>query len=137
MTYTILFAVVCIVVFVFVKFILPRMLAQRKIKKPDKSLSYDDQGIEVAILSWFHDQPLCKIPASDIITLYEIIKPFLKEKTNDITPPIEDTRKRSIRNVHKEVPERRRRIIVRAWDDDRDVEILDDNKDKGEDSNVE
>jgi hypothetical protein len=112
------------------------MLAQRRIKKPDKLISNPDQGIEIAILSWFHDHPLCKIPASDIITLYDIIKPFLKQ-TNDITPPIEDRTKRSIRNVHKEVPELRRRIIVRAWDDDRDVEILDDNTDKGESSNVE
>lgn len=111
------------------------MLAQRKIKKPDKLVSNYDQKIEIAILSWFHDHPLCKIPASDIITLYDIIKPFLKQ-TNDINPPIEDTGKRSIRNVHKEVPERRRRIIVRAWDDERDVEILDDNTDKGEDSNA-
>lgn len=128
---------ILIAVFVFVKFFLPKIIQQRKIiKKPDTLI--DDQGIEIAILSWFHDHPLCKIPASDIITLHTLIKPFLKQTNDTPKMPSETERitKRSIRDVHKEKSQRPRRIIVRAWEDDRDNEILDDNTDRIEEDSV-
>lgn len=89
-----------------------------------------DRGVEIAIMSWFHDNPLCKIPASDILGLYDIIKPYLK--TNDPTPTIpEDTKKRGIRSVQPEV-RRSRRITVRAWDADGVVKVLDDDSGEGD-----
>ena len=109
----ILLVVAAILTPFFLKYV--RSQKEKEIKKPV------DRGLEIAILSWFHDHPLCKIPASDIITLHDIIKPYLNIKNDTPTEEI----KPSIRSVQPEV-RRSRRINVRAWDDEGSVKVLDD-----------